>query len=942
MGTIICLQLFPYGKEYFSENFVYISWPEPRFKATPGMKPFSNLTASVLIALSVFSQSAFCADQITLQLKKSPTQGEIGVHSQMALPVSAMYPEYVIQQSTNMVDWTTVAGPIAGSVGMSDEFLRVAVPTAGSHAFYRVVAGVKLAAGGSGIGDAVYGYGTAFGQELHQLGQLSLEDFVSTYQPTNQYLPQVTFDPTTAEFWNLFSMDPAVWNATNSWQNQRVFDFRLNPTELAVFQTNGFVVSQRLERRSFADVYYDLYTDDLPVFVTADSVLQAWHRSLVTMLAEIEETCFQQTLSNLVVFMSAQVPALWAQAAGTPMTNGVLDADYFLAVAQSLVSGANTYGSLGQSARVTTTLNAINARQPATLNLFGENRALDFSQFTVRGHYANSTTLQRYFRAMIWCGLADFRYAGFSSGAATGGTNTLRELSGAVALELLLRNSGGFSNWLQFNRTLEMLVGTPDSLTFAQLNGLLVTAGINSPANLPNQAALTNLQHQLMSGQLGMQQITSGYYYTPFSATQVKLPRSFCFMGQRFVMDSWAFSKSTFDQIIWDDNGIPEFTDKVLRRVPSALDVAFAVLGNSQIVTEIAARIARTNLTPADGRAFWRDGRKYQHNLAAVRNVIDSQNPSAWTNSIYNHWLACLRLLSEPTTGSQYPEAMRTRASAMKTVNTQLASWTHLRYTTALYVKESYTPIVLCLYPKGYVEPRPAFWSRLGEMALATKSVLATLTTNGVFNYTHYTNRTTPPIIPVAYTVSVSGATMYSNRLALIDRFVSTMDTLRSLSEKELSKTPFSAADNLFFQQLVEFDYVGKRTYTGWYPQLFYQPGSEIVPPLPNSNQDTGDEKGSDYWDALVTTVHTDSPDAMVGDPGSILHQAVGNVQFMLIAVDNGPGDLAVYGAPVLSHYEFELGPTTRLTDAEWKSQVTNNIIPPAPEWTQGYLVPKP
>jgi hypothetical protein len=115
-------------------------------------------------------------------------------------------------------------------------------------------------------------------------------------------------------------------------------------------------------------------------------------------------------------------------------------------------------------------------------------------------------------------------------------------------------------------------------------------------------------------------------------------------------------------------------------------------------------------------------------------------------------------------------------------------------------------------------------------MALATKSVLATLPTNGVFNYTHYTNH---PItgLPVAYNVPVSGATMYSNRLALMDHFVATMDTLRSLSEKELIKTPFSGADNLFFQRLVEFDYVGKRTYTGWYPKLFYQPGKEYVPP---------------------------------------------------------------------------------------------------------------
>jgi hypothetical protein len=286
------------------------------------MKPSSYFKGLGLIVLVSFGLSALGADQITLQLKKSTGQGEIGLHSQMTLPVSAMYPEYVIQQSTNLVNWTTVAGPFSGSVGVSDEFRRVAVPTPGTKAFYRVIANVKVAAGGSGIGDAIYGYGTAFGQQLRQLGQLSLEDFVSIYQPTNQYLPQVTFDPTTAEFWNLFSIDPAVWNVTNSFQNRRVFDFRLNPTELAVFQTNGFVVSQRLERRSFADVYYDLYTDDLPVFVTADSVLQAWHRSFVTMLAEIEDTCFRPTLVSLLNSMSAQVTTLSGQATGTALANG--------------------------------------------------------------------------------------------------------------------------------------------------------------------------------------------------------------------------------------------------------------------------------------------------------------------------------------------------------------------------------------------------------------------------------------------------------------------------------------------------------------------------------------------------------------------------------------------------------------------------------------------
>src|SRR5262249_54998094 len=152
--------------------------------------------------------------------------------------------------------------------------------------------------------------------------------------------------------------------------------------------------------------------------------------------------------------------------------------------------------------------------------------------------------------------------------------------------------------------------------------------------------------------------------------------------------------------------------------------------------------------------------------------------------------------------------------------------------------------------------------------------------TNGVFNYTHYTNNASGTSI--AYTVSVSGATMYTNRLALMDRYTNTMETLRALSEKELSKTVFSTNDTQFIQHLVEFDYVGRRTYTGWYPNLFYHPGSEYVPWTPDFNQDSGDEKGSDFWDPLVTTVHTDSSDAIVGDPGSILHEAVGNVQFML------------------------------------------------------------
>ena len=172
-----------------------------------------------------------------------------------------------------------------------------------------------------------------------------------------------------------------------------------------------------------------------------------------------------------------------------------------------------------------------------------------------------------------------------------------------------------------------------------------------------------------------MQNITSGYFTSPFGPEQLKLPRSFAFLPQRFTLDSWAFGKNVYDQIIWDDDGIPCEEDKVKRRVPSSLDVAFSVFGNNQVAPIIETRISNTN-----GHKY-RDGKPYQHNLAAVRNVIDQQDASTWTNSIYTSWLASLRALSTATTTSQFPQCMRTLPWADKTVNTQLASWTQLSNT---------------------------------------------------------------------------------------------------------------------------------------------------------------------------------------------------------------------------------------------------------------------
>jgi len=822
-----------------------------------------------------------------------------------------MYGEYTILRSSNLLNWEQVAGPISGSVGMSDELLRNAVPLAGDYAFYRVLARVKLAPADNQLGDSVYGYDTEFGRQIQEVGQLSLEDFSRLYSPTNQYQTQLSFDPTLAEFWDQFSLDPAVYNATNS-AHPRLTDFRLNTNEFALFQTNGFVVSQRLGTYSFADSFYKVFTDDLPVFFSCDAALHAWHRSYISMLEELEETYLAPTLQTVLAGMAGQVPTLSSQAAGTALANGVQDVDYFLAVARSLVTGTNNDGSFGQSAQVVATLTAISNLQPAIVTLFGTNRIVDFSQFQVRGHYQTSQRLQNYFRAMMWCGLIDFRFTGSTN------DNSLRELSGIAVMHLLMRNSYQFPNWQKIDSVVQMFVGLPDSLNFAQLSDVMNAANVQAPASLPNTAALQALQSEIMSGQIGAQNIQNGYFFSPLTRQQIKLPRSFTVLGQRFVWDAWAMGQCVFDKIIWDADGIPGFEDKVLRRVPSALDVAFSVLGNNQTVPIIAARAANTNGHP------WRDGYPYQHNLAAVRRVIDLQVSDAWTNNIYNLWLACLREISSPTTGTNYPDALRTIPWGMKTLNTQLASWTELRHDTVLYVKQPYTGIVLCSYPDGFIEPRVSFWESMKTMALRTKHLVSTLPKTGQFVF--------EPNDPLDTPFTNSIGSIYTNRLQFLDNFSAQMTMLSAISVKELSRQTLDSNEVFFVQSLIEnpSQYGSVRSYSGWYPRIFYYNARalrSLVSPC-------------DMWDALVTDVHTDPTDVLLGDPGSTLHEGVGNVDLLMIAVNWGPNDSTAYAGPVMSHYEFELGPTTRETDSQWQSDLHAGNHPAQPDWTRGYLVP--
>ncbi len=880
-----------------------------------------GLVGCVLVSVAI---SDLHGQALHLGVKSDGSALELNWPGSLLLPSGrTVYPIYQVEQTADWLQWQPSGPPVKGQGG-NNPMTRFIAPSE-SRSFFRLRAQWESATG-SAIGDGggqVLGYDAAFDAELQRVGQISTAEFQSRYGLTNEYLQTFGWDPTTAAYWDRFNADPAVANEGLSRTNKgyRYYDFRLNDAELAALRRNGFVVSERRATLTFAESFYRLWNDDMPVFVSTDAMLQAWHRSYDNMLIELEHFWLRKLVGDMLDGMAAQIPTAQQEVGTGPLRDSLLDADYFLTVARSLHGGSRLASALGQEERVRETMDAIDAERLDCITLFDHPRYVDFSQFKPRGHYEDSEELRRYFKSMMWLGRTDLRVAG---GDQDCDGNLLppsrRQLGTAIVLGRLLALANQLENWRHFDRVIRTFVGITDSMTFAQLADLMSAAGIRTLADISSQQTLADLQTEIERGTLGVQHIRGDAFIAPLGPEQLRLPRSFTVFGQKFILDSWAFSQVVFDDILWNES-------EVLRRVPSCLDVAFGVLGNNHVVPDLVERINNTSaITSTNHSVRWRDGKPYQHNLAALRNVIDAQADSIWEENIYMQWLGTLRQLSGSTTDAMYPQAMRTRAWAMKTLNTQLASWTQLRHDTLLYAKQSYTYPWLCEYPDGFVEPQVGFWQRLEAMAAQTANMIRDLPMDGVLTISSWE--------------SYNLGAIRTNQVRFLTNFAAKTSALREIAEQELRQEPLSGTQLRFIDSLMHeghTNYAAVRVYSGWYPELYYQHTYRIgmgadwlTYPI---------NYGATKYDALVADIHTDLPDMLVGDPGGILHQGVGKVNLLYIAVESG-GRRTIYAGPILSHYEWETPFPVRKTDLEWKVDLDTNDRPPHPPWTQSFLVP--
>jgi hypothetical protein len=574
---------------------------------------------------------------------------------------------------------------------------------------------------------------------------------------------------------------------------------KLDAAEMGALSRTGFVISDKRRYPHFAYGYETIYSQDLPVFVSADSILQAVHQSYDSILKAIEQSTLVPEVTQLLGSMRQQLAGAQALDATTRA-----DADLFLAVGLSLLSGRAAPPVAGARAQDVNALvgMATAASGSRGLDLFGvEDREVDFSQFKPRGHYVGEPALEQYFRAMMWLGRIDFPF--LHTNSTTGQPELVRRsVEAALALRSLM-DEAAMARWKGIDQVLRAFVGEPDSMSPPDVDRLKADLGLTGVALA--SVSDEKLAAAVIAGAYGRQKILSQIVIQAPHAGAWPLDATFLFLGQRYVFDSHVFSNVVYDRV--------NVAQAPKRMMPNALDAAFGALGNDQAVSLLAGDLGRYRYAPA---------------LESIRRLGDEHGATFWDANLYNLWLGALRALSPGPdigrTDSGLPPVAQTEAWGRRLLNTQLASWAQLRHDTILYAKQSYTGGVSCEFPDAYVDPYPAFFAAIEKLAAKGSSVAGSM--------------------PAGANTLAGRVQSYFQNLGRV------AGILREMAENQRTGMPHKPEHIAFINQAVTLlrgcgGPAGIRP--GWYADLFFIPdgAAEFSPTIADVHTQPTDEVGN-------------------------------------------------------------------------------------------------
>ncbi len=695
----------------------------------------------------------------------------------------------------------------------------------------------------------------------------------------------------TSQLLQMYSAGSFTENINSDWQNALYADsitqkYQLTNYELQLLEQHGFVVTERLNNTNFGFQFLDIYHRDMTVFISTDAILHAFHFSYDRILRDVELGILIDRLETLLSNLSSVQSQLDANYSSQPeMLPYLKDLDVYLTVPRVLLneSGNPFYGS--NQSRVDSLLTYIETEQFQEIKFFSASlRKIDFSQFKPRGHYDTEEypQLARYFKAMMWLGRIELYLIAPRAFNPPPPKDVQRQVIISTLFKELVDLSNTKSIYEEMDDIIKFFVGEQDNVTLPNLEFVLQNINVTTASQLIDTLKFTEFQDTLRNQSFAFQLIMSQLLESdPMSPDSIIPASSFMPFGQRFIMDSYVTGSVVFDRITYLNQKIP-------RMLPSTLDILFA-LGND----------ASAQLLQSELNAF-----HYSANLAALRYLVDNYDQNFWKLSLYNFWLNGIRKLNPPADRSSYPPFMQTAAWWQQKMNTQLSSWTELRHDNLLYAKQSYTGIPVCSFPYSYVEPFPALYQNLSLLS--------------DFAHTKF------------QTLSFSDPYRRNSVLEYFSHLKGVCDTLESISQKELSGTPFSPNEIYFLERMLYDQVVGYNNppYDGWYPKLYYSYDDLQV--------GTQENDGFIEKDYLTADYHTSPADETGTIVGWVAHAGTGPVDMAIMSAVMPDGEHVAFIGPVMSYFEYTTTNFLRLTDTEWEE--TYLALAERPDWVNLYL----
>lgn len=713
----------------------------------------------------------------------------------------------------------------------------------------------------------------------------------------------------------LYPSEQFLDSNVTDYQNAQYYDRyieKISPTdyELGLLAKNGFAVTERRSYPHYISAYYDIWHNDLPVFITVESIMHAWHYSLNKIMADLEQEYVFPRLESALNGIYDEILTIDTNNIDDIYRNALKSSEFYVGFGKSILmqiggfkefnfryeDNNNNWEKLKFIYDMLRNRSHFSGSQPIDISLFSKTeRTIDISQFTPNGRYRNNDTLLKYYGAMMWLGRIELRFDDPEESL----DDRKSQLIGSAIIAEAARKSGTIHLFDEIDELITKLAGPQDNITINQINEALEILNFSSSDLLIDD----NIDEFII-------ELEKFQSYNPlYSSNIVKIEndsappekpiKSMKLMGQRPILDGFTTATVTYDEIVHQGT-------KVRRMNPQTNDIMFA-LGNNPSSGFLESELKGFN---------------YSKNLGAARYLIDNIEERYWDDNLYASWLNVIREMSAKPKSyrDELPGFMQTSAYWQKMLTTQHASWAELRHDFYLFVKNPYTSIPICYYPDFYVEPHPKVYYKLSKTADFFREII---------NKIDWVNE---------------------DRQSKIDNYFSDLNyvlsTLESISIKELNNEEISKAEQCFGLEFFDYDGGSRymvcvfdpnfRKYSGWYPKLYFDTIIDESYLMEEMNE------------MIVTSYHTTPANEHEEIVGWVHHAGTGPINLATVVTNNFEGRNTVFCGPVSSFYTFRSNDFERKINIQWSAQFlhplqnrtldTYEMFCSLPEYSKYYL----